>query len=61
LGVFSFPSASRSVKLAWQTLENNMKNENRTTDSLTRRSLLGQAVGAAGILSALEATGQSNA
>ena len=38
-----------------------MNNENRTTDSLIWRSLLGQAVGAAGILSALEATGQSNA
>jgi uncharacterized membrane protein len=61
LGVFSFQPASRSVKLAWQTVENNMNNENRTTDSLIWRSLLGQAVGAAGILSALEATGQSNA
>jgi beta-galactosidase len=38
-----------------------MKNANGTMDSLTRRSLLGQAVGAAGILSALEATGQANA
>jgi beta-galactosidase len=38
-----------------------MKNENEATNSLTRRSLLGQAVGAAGILSALESTGQANA
>ena len=38
-----------------------MKNENEATNSLTRRSLLGQAVGAAGILSALESTGQVNA
>jgi beta-galactosidase len=52
---------TKSVKLAWQTLEIAMKNENGTTDSLTRRSLLGQAVGAAGILSALEAAGQANA
>ena len=38
-----------------------MKNENEMTDSLSRRSLLGQAVGAAGILSALGSTGQANA
>jgi len=38
-----------------------MKNDNEATNSLSRRSLLGQAVGAAGILSALESAGQANA
>ena len=38
-----------------------MKNESGLTDSLSRRSLLGQAVGAAGILSALGSAGQANA
>ena len=38
-----------------------MENENGKTDSLSRRSLLGRAVGAAGILPALVATGQANA
>ena len=38
-----------------------MKNENGLTDSLSRRSLLGQAVGAAGVLSALGSAGQANA
>ena len=38
-----------------------MKNGSGLTDSLSRRSLLGQAVGAAGILSALGSTGQANA
>ena len=37
-----------------------MKNESGLSDSLSRRSLLGQAVGAAGILSALGSTGQAN-
>jgi len=38
-----------------------MKNENGMADSLSRRSLLGQVVGAAGMLSALGSTGQANA
>ena len=38
-----------------------MKNENGITDSPTRRSLLGQAAGAAGVLSALGSAGQVNA
>jgi len=38
-----------------------VRNENELTDSLSRRSLLGQAVGAAGVLSALGSTGQANA
>jgi beta-galactosidase len=38
-----------------------MKNEDGVKDSLTRRGLLGRAVGAAGILSALESTGQVDA
>jgi len=38
-----------------------MKNENGLTGSLSRRSLLGQAVGAAGMLSALGFTDQANA
>jgi beta-galactosidase len=38
-----------------------MKNESGMTDSLSRRSLLGQAVGAAGLLSALGSTGQADA
>ena len=37
-----------------------MKNESGLSDSFSRRSLLGQAVGAAGILSALGSTGQAN-
>ena len=45
----------------YNSLEKSMKNENEATNSLSRRSLLGQAVGAAGILSALESTGQANA
>jgi beta-galactosidase len=42
-------------------MEMDMENENGKTDSLSRRSLLGRAVGAAGILPALVATGQANA
>lgn len=38
-----------------------MHSENGITDTLSRRSLLGQAVGAAGIMSALESTGPANA
>jgi len=38
-----------------------MKDENGMSDSLSRRSLLGRAVGAAGVLSALGSTGQANA
>ena len=38
-----------------------MKNESGMTDSVSRRSLLGQAVGAAGIASAMGSTGQANA
>ena len=38
-----------------------MKNENGATGSLSRRSLLGKAVGAAGMLSAVESPGQANA
>jgi beta-galactosidase len=38
-----------------------MKNESGMTDSLSRRSLLGQAVGAAGAMSALGSAGQANA
>jgi beta-galactosidase len=38
-----------------------MKNESALADSLSRRSLLGQAAGAAGVLSALRSTGQANA
>jgi beta-galactosidase len=46
---------------AKDVLEKSMKNDNEATNSLSRRSLLGQAVGAAGILSALESAGQANA
>ena len=46
---------------AKDVLEKSMKNDNEATNSLSRRRLLGQAVGAAGILSALESTGQVNA
>jgi beta-galactosidase len=38
-----------------------MTSENEPADSLSRRSLLGRAVGAAGILSALESTGEAGA
>jgi len=38
-----------------------MKDEDGTTGSLSRRSLLGQAVAAAGMLSAVESTGHANA
>ncbi|MGA2723556.1 MAG: sugar-binding domain-containing protein [Bryobacteraceae bacterium] len=38
-----------------------MQNENGMADSLSRRSLLGQAVGAAGVLSALGSTGRGDA
>jgi len=38
-----------------------MKDENGITDSLSRRSLLGRGVGAAGMVSALGSTGQANA
>jgi len=38
-----------------------MKNDDSVTSSLSRRGLLGQVVGAAGLLSALEATGPANA
>src|SRR5271157_1250995 len=38
-----------------------MKNESGLTDSLSRRSLLGQAVGAAGIMAALGSAGQADA
>ena len=38
-----------------------MRNETELITSLSRRSLLGQAVGAAGVASALGSTGQANA
>jgi len=38
-----------------------MKNENAAAGHLTRRNLLGQAVGAAGLLSALEPAGPADA
>jgi len=38
-----------------------MKDESGVTNALSRRSLLGQAVGAAGVLSVLGSTGQANA
>ena len=38
-----------------------MKNESGLTDSLSRRSLLGHAVGVAGIIAALGSTGQADA
>ena len=38
-----------------------MKNESELSDPLSRRSLLGRAVGAAGIMAALGSTGQADA
>jgi beta-galactosidase len=53
--MFAAESADRTFK------ETIMKNESGLTDSLSRRSLLGQAVGAAGVMSAWGTAGQAGA